>query len=292
MAGRHLLKKPFVIFPAKDMPSPVDVSQLCLTSLASRAGSDWWVVGLVLLAAVAVAALIGWLRRVVWEHGWNTNPPPHSVTTQVWCALASTAVVAAVLTGWAFRSAPLALESALVEIRSELFPDARRNVSDGGWRRATFRKVGDEIQARGLENFAGKPTSAQGGTEVPVTERETAKLVAERYAQAFDERFRTGQFDHGAAPWGGWLNSKAAAGDSAVASVPPTGVITADVAQNALLRGALDRRLEEVSSSLRAEVRRVSAGGFWFVWALAILLQVIAFAVTGRAAFRDLRLDF
>ena len=264
-------------FVTKDMtPSPAEVIRLSLTALLSRGFTEWWAVGLVFLAAVALAALIGWFRRTVWEHGWNTVPPLHSAVTQVWCALAFLALATAILLGWAFHTAPLALDRALAEVRTELFPDARRGLNDGGWRRAVFRQVADEIHARGLEDFAGKPTPAQGGTEVPVTKPETAKLVAERYARAFDERFRRGQFDNGVAPWGDWLGAKAGSPGNAVASVPASRFITADVAQNALLRTALESRLEQVSSALRAEVQRISSGGFWFLWALAGLLQAVA----------------
>ena len=274
------------------MSTPFEAVRLSLTSLASRGLAEWWLVGLVLLGAVAAAALVGWLRRSVWEYGWNTNPPAHGLAAQVWCGLAFLALTAAILLGWAFYTAPLALDQAIGGVRAQLLPDARRGVGDGGWRRAVFRQAADEIQARGLEDFAGKPTPAQGSTEIPVTKPETAKLIAERYARAFDERFRRGEFGGAALPWGGWLAAKAPPISDVPALVPPSRVITADVAQNALLRTALERRLEDHSAALRAEVQRVGAGGFWFILGLVAILQGAAFAATGQAAYRDLRLDF
>ena len=274
------------------MSPPLEVVKLSFTALVSRALAEWWLVGLVLLGAVAAAALVGWLRRSVWEYGWNTNPPTHRLGAQVWCGLAFLALTAAIVLGWAFHTAPVVLDQALGVVRAQLFPDARRGLGDGGWRRAVFRQAADEIQARGLEDFAGKPTPAQGGTEIPVTRPDTAEFIAGRYARAFDERFRRGEFDGAALPWGAWLATKVPPLNDVPAAVPPSRVITADVAQNALLRTALEQRLEDHSAALRGEVNRVAAGGFWFVWGLAVVLQAAAFAATGQAAYRDLRLDF
>ncbi len=273
------------------MYSPLEILRTSWLSLQTQFVHDWIAVVWAIIIGIATTGIIFGIRRTIWVHGWNTQPSNHAGIA-AWCLFTSIVTVCAVVLTLSFWNAPDAFTKAFKSTRDEVLADETRGYSDGGWRRATFVRIGEEVRERGLEDFKDRTTPKDGATDFPVTKVETARMIAGRYVEEVDANLGAGGFglifplwqDAFAAPVSPFLVG--------TPSLPASGTVNSDYIQTPFVRTAVEARLEQWSASLNPQVVSVAQTSAILLWGPAVLLELLAFLITARAAVREMRFDF
>ena len=253
---------------------------------------NWPALVWALAVGIAITSAIYALRRTRWVRAWNTDPAHHAGIA-AFCLFTSAVTVCAAVLTWNYWSAAEALESELNGTRDEVLADSTRGFGDGGWRRATFVQIAEEVRQRGMEDFKDRTPPAEGGQEMPVTTSDTARFVAERYVQAVEANLSAGGFGLLYPRWQrAFIASDASPVDVGNPGPPASGAMSADYVRAPFVRTAVEGRLEQQAAALRAAVASVTRTSGLLLWLPALLLELTAFALTARAAVREMRLDF
>jgi hypothetical protein len=273
------------------MNSPLEILRTALLSLQTQFVYNWVSVFWAFIIGLAITGTIFGVRRTLWVHGWNTQSSNHAGIA-AFCLFTSIVSVCAVVLTMSFWSAPKAFDTAFKATRDEVLADETRGIDDGGWRRATFVRIGEEVRERGLEDFKNRTTPKDGATDIPVTKMETARMIAGRYVEEVDANLGAGGFGLIFPQWQAAFSAPLPPISLGTLSLPASGTVNSDYIQTPFIRTAVESRVGQWAASLNPQVISVAKTSAILLWGPAVLLELLAFLITARAAVREMRFDF